>query len=56
MLKIITSTSVRLCTFVSEFGNDIFSFDGTIIYYYVCEVKVALEKIHYSTTHFRYKT
>jgi len=29
---------------VSEFGDDIFSSDGTVLYCKVCEVKVASEK------------
>lgn len=44
MPKIKTSVSARLRAFVSEFGDDIFSSDGTVLYCKVCEVKVASEK------------
>ncbi|KAL4085242.1 hypothetical protein QTP88_027101 [Uroleucon formosanum] len=44
MPKIKTSVNARLRAFVSEFGDDIFSSDGTVLYCKVCEVKVASEK------------
>jgi len=44
MPKIKTSVSARLRAFVSEFGDNIFSSDGTVLYCKVCEVKVASEK------------
>lgn len=39
-----TSTSARLRAFVSEFGSDIFSTDGYILFCKICDVKVAADK------------
>jgi len=39
-----TSTSSHLRAFVSEFGNDIFSTDGYILFCKICDIKVAVDK------------
>lgn len=39
-----TSTSARLRAFVSEFGSQVFSTDGIILFCKICEVKVVAEK------------
>jgi hypothetical protein len=36
--------SVRLKSFVDEFGNYVFSTDGTVLYCKVCEIKVGSER------------
>ena len=44
MPKVKTSTSAKLKQFVSEYGDTVFSSDGTILYCKICEVKVSAEK------------
>lgn len=39
-----TSLASRLRAYVSEFGEDIFTTDGTILYCKICDVKVSAEK------------
>jgi len=44
MPKCKSSCSIRLKSFVDEFGNDVFSTDGTVLYCKVCEIKVGSER------------
>ncbi|KAJ4428403.1 hypothetical protein ANN_24423 [Periplaneta americana] len=44
MPKLKTSNSAKLKQFVSEYGDTVFSSDGTILYCNICEVKVSAEK------------
>lgn len=44
MPEVKSLTSHRLRLYVNEFGKDIFSTDGTILFCRVCEVKVSSEK------------
>lgn len=44
MPKLKTSNSAKLKQFVSEYGDTVFSSDGTILYCKICEVKVSAEK------------
>lgn len=38
------SNTARLRSFVSEFGSNIFSTDGCILFCKICDVKVAADK------------
>jgi hypothetical protein len=44
MPKVKMSQSNRLTKYVNEFGKDIFSTDGEILFCKICEIKVASEK------------
>jgi len=44
MPKVKPSDAIRLKSIVSEFGEDAFSSDGSILFCKLCEVKVAAEK------------
>ena len=44
MSKIKSSNRSRLLAFINEFGNDIFSTDGTVLFCKICEVKVAADR------------
>lgn len=44
MPKVKSSNFAKLKQFVSEYGDTVFSTDGTILYCKICEVKVAAEK------------
>lgn len=44
MPKCKSSCSIRLKSFVDEFGKDVFSTDGTVLYCKVCEIKVGSER------------
>ena len=45
--------SCHLKQFVAEFGDDIFSTDGYILYCKMCDTKVAAEKKIHGTTTYR---
>ena len=51
MPKIKPSDRCRLRAYVQEFGENIFSTDGKILFCKVCEVKVAAEKKFTITQH-----
>lgn len=44
MLKVKTSNTSRVNSYISEFGENIFSSDGNILFCKICEVKVTCEK------------
>jgi len=44
MGKVKLSTSVRLRNYVSEFGSEILSTDGFVLFCIVCELKINLKK------------
>lgn len=44
MPKIKSSNRSRLLAFIDEFGKDIFSTDGTVLFCKICEVKVAADR------------
>jgi len=44
MPKVKTSKSNRSIKYVNEFGKDIFSTNGEILFCKICEIKVASEK------------
>lgn len=52
MPEVKSLTSDRLRLYVNEFGKDVFSTDGIILFCKICEVKVLPEKNYYSATYF----
>jgi hypothetical protein len=44
MPKVKPSSSLRLREYINEFGDDVFSTDGKILFCKICSVKVASEK------------
>lgn len=44
MSKVNSSCSIHLKSVVDEFGNDVFSTDGWVLYCKVCENKVGCER------------
>jgi hypothetical protein len=51
MPKVKTSVTVRGKNYVTEFGEHIFAFDGSVLFCKICEVKVKCEKRFSVTQH-----
>jgi len=51
MPKVKISSSLHLRAFINEFGEDVFSTDGTILFCKICSVKFASEKKFTITQH-----